>query len=130
MYAEALVMTAIEENVVLVVPDGALACAAALVPAGHQVDVDVRLDLPCTVVDALDTAQARAVAALYNRAVGPVLMSLSHTMCAHSSAGGRSSPMTRNRCSLSTARWRLRACPKTSRPRSAATLRALAPDLG
>jgi hypothetical protein len=36
VYAEALVMTAIEENIVLVVPSAALARAAALIPAGHE----------------------------------------------------------------------------------------------
>lgn len=64
VYAEALAMTAIEENIVLVVPGAALARAAALIPAGHELGIDVLLGLPCTVVDALDTTQARAAGAL------------------------------------------------------------------
>lgn len=64
VYAEALVMTAIEGNIVLLVPSAALARAAALIPAGHQLGVDVLLGLPCTIVDALDTEQARAAGAL------------------------------------------------------------------
>lgn len=59
-YAEA----AIEENTVLVVPGAALARAAALIPPGHELGVDVLPGLPCTVVDDLDAAQARAVGAL------------------------------------------------------------------
>lgn len=81
VYAEALVMTAIEENIVLVVPGAALARATALIPAGHQLGVDVLLGLPCTVVDALDATQARAVGALLP----------SRTLCSvRSNAGGRS----------------------------------------
>lgn len=64
VYAEALVMTAIEENIVLVVPGAALARAAALIPASHELGVEVLLGLPCTLVDALDATQARAVGAL------------------------------------------------------------------
>jgi hypothetical protein len=64
VYAEALVMTAIEENIVLVVPGAALARAAALIPAGHELGLDVLLGLPCTIVEALDATQARAVGAL------------------------------------------------------------------
>ena len=63
VYAEALVMTAIEENIVLVVPTTALARASALIPRGHELGLDVLLGLPCTVVDAFDAAQARAVGA-------------------------------------------------------------------
>ena len=64
VYAEALVMTAIEENIVLLVPSATLARAAALVSAGHQLGVEVLLGLPCTVVEDLDTARARTVGAL------------------------------------------------------------------
>ena len=55
---------AIEENLVLLVPGAALARAATLIPTGHQLGVDVLLGLPCTIVEALDTTQARAVGAL------------------------------------------------------------------
>ena len=64
VYAEALVMTAIEENIVLVVPGAALARAASLIPPGHELGVDVLLGLPCTVVDDLDATRARSVGAL------------------------------------------------------------------
>lgn len=64
VYAEALVMTAIEENIVLVVPGAALARPAALIPPGHELGVDVSLGLPCTVVDDLDATQARTAGAL------------------------------------------------------------------
>jgi hypothetical protein len=71
VYAEALVMTAIEENIVLVVPGAALARAAAVIPPGQELGVDVLLGLPCTVVDALDAAQARAVGALLRQCGQP-----------------------------------------------------------
>lgn len=61
VYAEALVMTAIEENIVLAVPSAVLARASALIPRGHELGLDVLLGLPCTVVEPLDTVQARAV---------------------------------------------------------------------
>jgi hypothetical protein len=61
VYAEALMMTAIEENIVLLVPSAALVRAAALVPAGHHLGLDVLLGLPCTIVDDLDPAQARTL---------------------------------------------------------------------
>ncbi len=64
VYTEALVMTAIEENIVLIVPSAALVRAGALIPRGHELGVDVLLGLPCTVVDPVDTRQARAVGAL------------------------------------------------------------------
>jgi hypothetical protein len=71
VYVEALVMTAIEENIVLVVPGAALARAGALIPAGHELGVDVLLGLPCTVVEALDATQARAVGALLRQCGQP-----------------------------------------------------------
>jgi hypothetical protein len=71
VYAEALVMTAIEENIVLVVPGAALARSAALIPTGQELGLDVLLGLPCTVVDGLDVAQARAVGALLRQCGRP-----------------------------------------------------------
>ena len=73
VYAEALVMTAIEENIVLVLPGAALARAVAVIPAGHELGVDVLLGLPCTIVDALDATQARAVGALLQQCGQPGL---------------------------------------------------------
>jgi hypothetical protein len=64
VYAEALVMIAIEENIVLTIPAAALARACALIPPGHELGVDVLLGLPCTVVDPLEVTQGRAVGAL------------------------------------------------------------------
>lgn len=71
VYAEALVMTAIEENIVLAVPSAALARACALIPRGHELGLDVLLGLPCTVVDSLDTARARALGALLQQGDEP-----------------------------------------------------------
>lgn len=71
MYAEALVMTAIEENIVLSIPAAALARACGVIPRGHDLGVDVLLGLPCTVVDPLDTAQARALGALLGQSGDP-----------------------------------------------------------
>lgn len=67
VYTEALVMTAIEENIVLTIPSAALVRAAALILPGHELGLDVLLGLPCIVVDTLDTAQARAVGAVLQR---------------------------------------------------------------
>ena len=71
VYTEALVMTAIEENIVLTVPSTALARASAPIPRGHELGLDVLLGLPCTVVDALDTVRARSVGALVARGGDP-----------------------------------------------------------
>lgn len=71
VYAEALVMTAIDENIVLAVPSTALTRACALIPRGHELGLDVLLGLPCTVIDALDTARARAVGALLRQGGEP-----------------------------------------------------------
>jgi hypothetical protein len=71
VYAEALVMTAIEENIVLTIPSAALVRACALTPRSHELGVDVLLGLPCTVVDPLDTAQARSLGALLQQAGAP-----------------------------------------------------------
>lgn len=71
VYTEALVMTAIEENIVLTIPPTALARASALIPRGHELGLDVLLGLPCTVVDALDAVQARALGALLQQGGEP-----------------------------------------------------------
>jgi hypothetical protein len=70
-YAEALVMTAIEENIVLAVPSAVLARASALIPRGHELGLEVLLGLPCTVMDPLDTVQARAVGAILEQSGEP-----------------------------------------------------------
>jgi hypothetical protein len=71
VYAEALVMTAIEENIVLTIPSAALARACALIHPGHELGVDVLLGLPCTVMDPLETTQARALGALVQQSGMP-----------------------------------------------------------
>jgi predicted nucleic acid-binding protein len=64
IYAAALVWTAVEEGIVLVVPSTAVAAAwAQLSDKNHSV-LDVLLNLPVTVVDNLDATRARAVGAL------------------------------------------------------------------
>lgn len=67
VYAEALVMTALEEHRVDHSPGAALAQAVALISPGHELGSDVLLGLPCTVIDALDITQARAVGAVLQR---------------------------------------------------------------
>lgn len=64
IYAAAVVWTAVEEGIVLVVPATAVATAWAQLPEEDHPALDVLLALPVTVVDDLDTARARAVGAL------------------------------------------------------------------
>jgi len=60
-YPQALVWTAVEAGMVLAVPATALATAWARTPATAHDALQVLLDLPNTVVEALDTAMARSV---------------------------------------------------------------------
>jgi predicted nucleic acid-binding protein len=63
VYAAALVWTAVEEGMVLLVPSTAVAEAwARLVDKDHEV-LEVLLRLPVTIVDELTTARARAIGA-------------------------------------------------------------------
>lgn len=63
-YAAALVWTAVEEGLVLLIPSSATASAwAQLADKDHPVP-EVLLELPVTVVDNLDQARARDVGAL------------------------------------------------------------------
>lgn len=48
-----------------------LARASALIPRGHERGLDVLFGLPCTVVDPLDTVQARAVGAICEQSGEP-----------------------------------------------------------
>jgi hypothetical protein len=64
VYAEALVWTAVEESLVLLVPSTAVAAAIARLPAEHRPALDVLLRLPVTVVDDLTAGRARAVGEL------------------------------------------------------------------
>jgi predicted nucleic acid-binding protein len=64
IYAAALVWTAVEEGIVLVVPSAAVAAAWAQLPDKNHPVLDVLLNLPVTVVDNLDATRARAVGAL------------------------------------------------------------------
>jgi hypothetical protein len=64
IYAAALVWTAVEEGIVLVVPSTALAAAwARLSDKDHPV-LEVLLNLPVSVVDDLDATRARLVGEL------------------------------------------------------------------
>ena len=63
IYAAALVWTAVEEGIVLVVPSTAIAAAWAQLPDKDHPVLLVLLDLPVTVVDDLDATRARAVGA-------------------------------------------------------------------
>lgn len=64
IYAAALVWTAVEEGIVLVVPSTAIAAAWAQLPDKDRAVLEVLLQLPVTVVDNLDVARARAVGEL------------------------------------------------------------------
>ncbi|MBP2364667.1 hypothetical protein [Pseudonocardia parietis] len=61
VYAEALVWTAVEEGLVLVVPSSAVAAAWTQLEEKDHLVLDVLLQLPVTVVDDLTAARARAV---------------------------------------------------------------------
>jgi hypothetical protein len=64
VYAQALVWTAVEEGLALVVPSTAVAAAFAGVAEKDLEILDVLLTLPVTVVDELTTARARVVGQL------------------------------------------------------------------
>lgn len=59
MYAEALVMTAIEENIVWVVPSATLARACALITRGHERAECTRLHCTLRVVPVVGPATPR-----------------------------------------------------------------------
>lgn len=63
-YPQALVWTAVQEDIVLAVPTCALTSAWARTPAGAQDALGVLLDLPNTVVEPLDRAVAGEVGRL------------------------------------------------------------------
>lgn len=62
VYAEAIVWTAMDRGVVLIVPASATAVAAAQLSAKDLSVLEVLLALPVTVADELTTARARGVA--------------------------------------------------------------------
>lgn len=64
IYAAAAVWTAVEESIVLIVPSTAVAAAWAELADEHRLVLDVLLQLPVTVIDALDATRARAVGEL------------------------------------------------------------------
>lgn len=64
IYAAAAVWTAVEESIVLVVPSTAVAAAWAELADDCGPVLEVLLQLPVTVIDALDERQARAVGRL------------------------------------------------------------------
>jgi hypothetical protein len=61
IYAQALVWTAVEEGIVLVLPSTAVAAAWTQLPEKDHPVLEVLLQLPVTVVDDLTTARARTV---------------------------------------------------------------------
>jgi hypothetical protein len=64
VYAAALVWTAVEEDIVLLVPSSAAGPARALLEDRTDPVLDVLLGLPVTVVDELGAARAREVGRL------------------------------------------------------------------
>jgi hypothetical protein len=63
IYAAALVWTAVEEGIVLVLPSTAIAAAWAQLPEKDHRVLEVLLQLPVTVVDDLTATRARTVGA-------------------------------------------------------------------
>lgn len=64
VYAAALIWTAVEENIVLVVPSTAIAAAWAELDAEQHPILEVLLRLPVSVVDPLDAERARTIGIL------------------------------------------------------------------
>lgn len=64
IYASAAVWTAAEESIVLIVPSTAVAAAWTELADEHHPVLDVLLQLPVTIIDALDERRARAVGQL------------------------------------------------------------------
>lgn len=64
VYATALVWTAVEESLVLVIPATAVAAAWLQLEDKHYPVLEVLLRLPVTVVDVLDSGRARVVGQL------------------------------------------------------------------
>jgi hypothetical protein len=64
VYAAALVWTAVEESIVLVLPSTAVGAAWAELDDKHHPVLEVLLQLPIAVVDAFDVERARAVGLL------------------------------------------------------------------
>ncbi len=64
IYAAALVWTAVEEGLVLVLPSTAVAAAWAALPVKNHDVLEVLLQLPVTVVDDLTTSRARDIGTL------------------------------------------------------------------
>lgn len=61
IYAAALVWTAVEEGIVLLLPSTDLAAAWARLPEKDHLVLEVLLQLPVTVVDDLTAARARTI---------------------------------------------------------------------
>jgi hypothetical protein len=61
IYASAAVWTAVEESIVLIVPSTAVAAAWTELAVEHHPVLEVLLQLPVTVIDALDETRARTV---------------------------------------------------------------------
>jgi len=70
VYAQALVWTAVKENMVLAVPATALARSVARINERDQPALAVLLDLPVTVIDKLERQRANEVGQLLALAAG------------------------------------------------------------
>lgn len=64
IYAAAAVWTAVEESIVLIVPSTAVAAAWTELAVEHHPVLEVLLQLPVTVIDALGETRARAIGQL------------------------------------------------------------------
>jgi predicted nucleic acid-binding protein len=64
VYADALVWTAVEETIVLVIPSTAMAAALTQLDPKYHPVLEVLLNLPVTVVDPLDARRARTLGQL------------------------------------------------------------------
>lgn len=82
VYLDALVWTAVEEDIVLLVPAGALSLAwAELDPPAHPV-LEVLIGLPVTVVDTVTTARSREIGALLTGMPGARFDQVHAAVCA------------------------------------------------
>ncbi len=79
-YPQALVWAAVEEGMVLAVPSAALAVAWARLPTEAHDALSVLLDLPQTVVDALDAESSAVVGTILATAGQPTAVSPGHVI--------------------------------------------------
>lgn len=78
IYARAMVWTAAEEGIILVLPSTAVAAAWTQLPENDHPVLEVLLQLPITIVDDLTSTRARAVGRL-----GGATLDAHALVCAH-----------------------------------------------